>query len=219
MSRYLARGLNATNPQQWYQNNRVNLAGTKEVIWEPLYDTVVYPAAGSSSITLFQNQIGKNGKQLDETNMDLDGQLPSGKSFLLLGIQLAFYAGDTSASSNNELITNHVTADTRTFAENGHLIFRIGSKDYMRQAPLGKFPPCERLSGYSSLSMGLDAGANKKTYTEYSTPSGREFSVNGLLLEPSQNFSLELRDLPALLSGVDGKIVATLNGFIGRNAQ
>ncbi len=219
MPSYNPRGLQATNPSGWYQNNRVNLSGTKEVIWEPLYDTVAYPSGGSSSITLFQNQIGKNGKQLDETNMDLDGQLPSGKSFLLVGIQLAFYAGDLSASANNELIVNHVTADTRTFAENGHLIFRIGSKDYMRQAPLGKFPPCERLSGYTSLSMGLDATPNKKTYAEYATPSGREFSVNGLLLEPNQNFSLELRDLPPLLSGVDGKIVATLNGFIGRNAQ
>lgn len=216
---YLPRGLDASSPRSWFQNNRVNLSNVQEVIYEPLYDTVTYPAAGSSSLTLFQNQIGKNGKKLDETNMDLDGQLPAGKVFLMTGIQLAFYAGDSSAGANNELIPNHITSDTRTFAENGHLILRIQSKDYLRQAPLGKFPAVERVSGFSALGMGADATAEKKGFIEYATPCGREFSINGLLLESNQNFSIELRDLPPLLSGVDAKVVCTLNGFIGRNAQ
>jgi hypothetical protein len=219
--RYLQRGVNGGNPADWMKQNRVNLAGVSEVIYEPLYDTATYPAAGTTSITLFQNQIGKNGKTLKDTNMDLDGQLPAGKMFLVTGIQLAFYSQDSSGKfvENDGSAINFITRDVRTFAENGHLILRIQSKDYLRQAPLGKFPPVEKVDGFSSVSMDNSTFVNTHAFVEHVAPAGREFSINGLLLESNQNFSIELRDLPALPSGVDGKIVCTLNGFIARNAQ
>lgn len=219
--RYKQRGLRGNSPNSWFSNNRVNLPDTIETIWEPLYDSVTYPAAGATSLTFFQEQIGKAGKTLKDTNMDLDGQLPKGKAFLVTGIQLAFYSGlDSDMAHDGDFpLDPNVTSDVRTFTENGHLIFRIQSKDYLRQAPLGKFPPVERLTVSSSLGGDNPAGDTKLTSIEYAAPCGREFSINGVLLESNQNFSIELRDLPALPSAQDGKIVCTLNGFIARNAQ
>lgn len=221
---HLARALRSDSPNSWFSKNRVNIPNVKEVIWEPLYDTVTYPAAGASSLLLFQDQIGKSGKTLNETNMDLDGQLPKGKAFKVVSIQLAFYSGLAS----NRIIDAatlgegpEITDDVRTFAENGALKFRIQSKEYLRQAPLGKFPPVERLAASSSVNAArLTAETSNSIYaTEYAAPAGRVFSVQGLLLESNQNFIIELLDLPPLDSGVDGKIVCTLNGFLGRNAQ
>lgn len=217
----LARGLQASNPSQWFAKNRVNVPGTVETIWEPIYDTATYPAAGASTIILFQDQIGKNGKTLSQTNMDLDGQLPKGKALKVVSIQLAFYTGVqantqiTGANIEQEASLN----DVRTFAENGSLKFRIGSKEFLRQAPLGKFPPAERLSGFANGAISQDTPPNNGNMTSYAAPSGRLFTLSGLLLESSQNFHIELNDLPALPSGVDGRIVCTLNGWLGRSAQ
>lgn len=210
----LARGLKGGNPNEWFNKNRVNIPGMKEVIYQPLYDTQVYEAAGNQSITFFGDKIGSNGKSLSQTNMDLDGQLPSGQAFLITGIQVAFVFGGNLEADDVSDDINFIN-DLRTFAENGSLTLRIQSKDYLRQAPLGKFPPVERLAVGVS---GAD-GAVGFTLSTYCTTAGREFSVRDLLLESNQNFSVELRDLPALPSTIDAELIVTLNGFLGRNAQ
>lgn len=210
----LARGLKGGNPSEWFNKNRVNIPSMKETIWQPLYDSAAITAAGTSSVTLFQDQIGKNGKTLTDTNMDLDGQLSSGTAFLVTGIQLAFYSGAESMPIPSSL-SALVVQDTYQFANSGSLTFRIQSKDYCRQAPLGKFPPVERLA--VDFAMHGDPAAFESI--KYAAPSGREFSVRGLLLESSQNFSIELRDIAPMASGIDGRVVCTLNGFLGRNAQ
>ncbi len=217
----LPRGLAASNPAGWFTKNRVNIPGTKEVIWEPLYDTVAYPAGGAATLILFQDQIGKNGKTLSQTNMDLDGQLPKGKALKVVSIQLAFYTG---VQANTQITGNNIEQessinDVRTFSENGSLKFRIGSKEFLRQAPLGKFPAAERISGFADGAISQDTPPNNGNMTSYSAASGRLFTISGLLLESSQNFHIELNDLPPLPSGIDGRIVCTLNGWLGRNAQ
>lgn len=135
----LARGLSASNPAGWFAKNRVNIPGTKEVIWEPLYDTVTYPAGGAASLILFQDQIGKNGKTLSQTNMDLDGQLPKGKALKVVSVQLAFYCGNGSDTlvQADEIASFTTINDTRTFAENGSLKFRIQSERIFTSSAFG----------------------------------------------------------------------------------
>ena len=155
----------------------------------------------------------KLAKRLD-TNLDLDGQISKGKAQLVTGIQVAFYSGATSyvaASNPNVELVN----DVYTFLQNGTLILKIQSKEYVRQAPLGKFPPVERIAG-NTFTYG-QGGSDSSV--KYAAPCGREFTIRDLLLESNQNFSVELRDLPALPSGIDGRLVVTLNGDSARNAQ
>lgn len=72
-----------------------------DCIIEPRYDTVLYPAAGSTQLVFFQVPIGQGAtsfqttgggvgipKNLSDTNMVLSGQLPGGYMFDLLGFRL-----------------------------------------------------------------------------------------------------------------------------------
>lgn len=71
----------------------------KDVIVEPRYDTVLYPAAGATLLTFFalpkgqgvanfQTAGGALVKNAADTNMDLSGQLPGGYNFHLLGFRV-----------------------------------------------------------------------------------------------------------------------------------
>jgi hypothetical protein len=74
--------------------------GYKDVIVEPRYDTVLYPAAGANLLTFFANPRGQGNtsfqtvggaaipKTSADTNMDLSGQLPGGYWFNLQGFRL-----------------------------------------------------------------------------------------------------------------------------------
>lgn len=212
--RHLARGVGQSNPEQWFNDNRVNIPGKKEVIWEPLYDSVAVSAAGGETLTLFQDQIGKAGKTLSDTNMDLDGQLSKGTAFLVTSIQLAFYPGGTSAIVGAAM-GRQTANDVKDFYQSGSLSFRIQSKEYLRQAPFGKFPPAERIAA-SAAQFGQNATQN---YFQYGVACGRIFSIRNLLLESNQNFSITLAETGALSSGIDGRVVCTLNGYRARNAQ
>jgi hypothetical protein len=212
------RGLPSTNPVEWFNRDRVNIPNMLEVIWQPLYDTLTYPATGINSLIFFQEQIGKGTppKTLTETNMELDSQLPKGQAFKVTGIQIEFY---TLANSASATIPGGYTAawdqDVYVLSKSGSLKFRIGSKNYLEQAPLGKFPPVQSIKSEAMI-YGQNAARSAITYAAF---AGREFAVVPKLLESTQNFNIELNDLPALPSGANAKIVVRLNGYLGRNAQ
>ena len=211
---YNQRGLQTTNPQQWYTKNRVNLPGVTEVIWEPLYHRQAIAAGGgTTSLTFFQAQAGVGSVTEADTNMDLQGQLPSGKSFLVTGIQIAFYT-DQNAEGATAAASGIVT-DAVNFYKNGVVKLKIGSKNYLTQAPFGKFPPVERMAVVSD-NTGGEVAANV-TELKYAMAAGREFSITDLLLENGQNFGVELSGIASLTFA--SKIMVTLNGYLGRNAQ
>lgn len=204
------RGLNLRNPAKTLAGAQVLMPNSAEVIYQPLYDTQTYPNAGANALAFFQESVGVNNKTLADTNMELNGQLPKGQAFVVTGVQCAFYPGENS----DDTAVTSITDDVRAFAENGALVFRIGSKDYITQAPLGKFPPVEGLEVSSAVADGSGI-----INVEYARPDGREFAILDLELASSQNFKVSLLNLPALPSGVDGKIVVSLNGYLYRNTQ
>lgn len=216
MQNSLARGVSSTDPVVWFNKDRVNLPQMKEVLFDPLYDSMTYPAAGAASLTFFQEQIGKGtpAKTESDTNLDMDGQVGKGKAFKITGISVAFYPGANSnvpvANPNTEL-----NMDVYTFAQNGSLTLKIGDKEFLKQGPLGKFPPVECLAVNASM---YGDGASDSS-VKYATTYGREFAIVPKLLESNQSFRVELRDLPALPSNIDGRLVVRLNGFLGRNSQ
>lgn len=225
---YLARGLRANGPKQWFQDSRVNVAGLKQVTWEPLYDTLDLPATGATQLTFFQNAVGKAGKTLSDTNMDLEGMLPAGKAFLCTGIQLEFISAvapdeSGSGSPTSPFMGVNMLTDLRAFSENGHLIMRIASKDYCRQAPLGKFPPNVSICGAAARAATTSTDLDTNSVVTQFNMSGREFSINSLLLEANQNFSVSLNDIPSMPAitarGGTHKVRCKLNGFLARNAQ
>lgn len=203
-----SRGLTLNQPMAALNKSEVRFAGMQDVIWEPLYDTVVYPAAGAREIALFQEAIGNNGKTIADTNMDMNGQISSGKNFMITGIELWFVPSQDSDQGAAVKLTD----DVRAFANNGAAVLTILSKDYVRQAPLGSFPQSSRVE--------MDAATTvASTNIEQANNVGESFEILDLRLASNTNFKLTLVDLAALPSTQDGKIIAKLNGFSYRNVQ
>lgn len=211
----MQRGLPATDPKKWFQNARVNNPDSMEVIWQPLYDSITVPSAGSNALRLFQNPIGQNSKTIADTNMELGGQIPKGQAFKVTGIEvLLFPAGAIYGA-----VAPDVSNDVQAFYSGGALRLQIGSKDFTTQAPLLRFPPSVRQGGYGALQTKQATAADAVSAIDYSAACGREFSVVDLLLESSQNFNVTLLEVPALPSGQDATVFVTLNGYLARNQQ
>lgn len=203
-----SRGLVAPNVQNAIKKASVNIGGMVESIYQPLYDYQTLLAAGATSQTFFQDPVGSSGKTLNDTNMELSGQIPKGQNFLITGVQFEIYPGGSLTQATIGTQLNDMYAVLQT----GHLILRIGSKEYIRQGNLLKFPPVNRLAVDSATGLAAES-------TQYGAAAGREFSVVDLLLTSNQNFSVELRNLAALPSTVNARIGVTLNGYLLRNAQ
>lgn len=203
-----SRGLAAPNVQSAISKASVNLGGVVETIYQPLYDYQTLAATATSAQAFFQTPLGQSGKTLSDTNMELAGQIPKGQNFLITGVQVEILPGVSPTDATIREFLNDVYA----VSKGGVLVLRIGSKEYIRQGNLMKFPPVNRIDGIAATGLAAES-------TNYAAPAGREFTVVDLLLTSNQNFSVELRDLPALPSGVAGRVGITLNGYLMRNAQ
>lgn len=202
----MKRGLRSMSTREAFEKSRVNIPNMSEAIWQPLYDYQTKTAAATTSQRFFVDPIGTAGKTKSDTNIDLSGQLPKGQAFQITGVQVELLP---SVSLSSSAAVNAFTQDVYDFYNSGHLILKIGSKDYITQGNLMKFPPVNRLAIDSASGGDRDYG--------YGVAAGREFAIKDLLLESSQNFSVELNDLSAISAAA--RVGVTLNGFLFRNAQ
>ena len=190
---------------------RVNISAKAEVIWQPLYDYQAVVAAATASQLFFQVPVGQSSKTLNDTNMDLGGNLPAGQMFVVTSIEVDFTPDLTISGT---AVDNQFLDDVYDFYRQGNLVFNIGSKPFLKQGPLKTFPPTNRLAGFSSIST--TATTTTQDYN-YATAAGKEFQVRGLLLESSQNFSVDIQNRLAL--STTGRAGVKLNGWLIRNAQ
>src|SRR5271167_2885295 len=79
------------------------IPGTQDEIYAPLYDSIVYPAAGATQLTFFALPIGQGvtsapggagAKTENDTNLTNAGLLPLGNRFYMTGIEVMFYPGN-----------------------------------------------------------------------------------------------------------------------------
>ncbi len=198
----------------------VNRAGAVEAIWAPLYDTQTLGlAAGTTELIYFQVPQGQAGKTLDETNMEVAGSLPAPKEFLITSVQVAVYPqkdpGEVGVAAG--IIPTNWN-DVYGLSQSGHLRLFIGSKEYVVDAPLGKFPPRWWVAGSDAVSTGVVTDSSQ---IDYATFRGPIYEVVPYRLIPTQNFSVTLRwnsgGSPALVSNAVIRVV--LGGFLYRLSQ
>lgn len=206
------RGLSAKSPKSAFATSRTNIPNYTDALWQPLYDYQNLPAAGASSQRFFIDPIGTGGKTVEDTNMELSGQIPKGQAFLITGVQVELYPGEAIQQDS----VSQFADDIYDFYTNGALKLKIGSTDFITQGNLMKFPPVNRLGLDSSVS---DTTADTVHSYLYASATGREYAIKDKLLESNQNFSVELIGLSAMPSGNDARVGVTLNGFLYRNAQ
>lgn len=221
---------------------KVNRQGA-EGIRQSLYDHLLYPTAGQNQLNFFALPQGQgvtsalggvvgSTKTIADTNMDNSGMLPAGKSFLLTSVEVPFYAGTVNTANTfnpavpavfNAAAAAAVSAqinDVATFYLSGSLKLFIGSKTYLEEAPVMRFPPKAQLTldaaiASNSATVGESAAVSAKI-------SGRPYMVEPpIYLENNQNFVVQLNwpGAVATPSGFNARVGVILDGYLYRNSQ
>jgi len=226
------------------QRYRVNRAGEPEVVRQSLYDFQVYPTAGSTQLTFFSQPIGQGKtsssgvtagtvKTKADTNMELAGQLPRFKNQLVECIEVFFAAGSVSTADTFTLANlsafNATAAatvgggqlnDVNAIAVTGSLQLFIGSKVYLEEAPLGRFPPKTRIEVDAAVTS--NSATTGEVALTHAYMAGRPYYLEPpVVLTDSQNFNVQL-NFPAAVatpSGFNGRIGVVLDGYLFRAAQ
>lgn len=204
------------NPERF----SVNRAG-KEAVRSSLYDFQTYAAAGQTQLTFFAVQKGQSGKTAADTNMEAAGALPSPKQFRIESIELYFFPGSPiNTVATTATNTAKQADDMYAFATGGFLDLFIGSKSYLTEAPLGRFPASTGIRVDQSMS-GTFAAPNMAK-GEYAAMTGLIYRVQPeILLEPTQNFAVTLNwpTVVALPSTVAARVGVVMRGILYRNSQ
>lgn len=214
-------GLKPPSLQQLEQYN-VNVEGQPEVIYQPLYDFQAYPTAGFRSLSFFQVPEGQQGKTFDDTNMELTAALPVPVNMALTDVQVWFFPAAVPGRLSDFTDIGDNWNDVDAVLQAGNLQLEIGSKEYLVDAPLIKFPPQARLAGAAALSDSTTAGAAQGGEIDYASGAGRIYDIVPLRLISQQNFVIRIRfdnGVIATPSGNDGRIGVALGGYRYRLAQ
>ena len=197
-----------------------------EAIRQTLYDYQAYAAAGATQLTYFAVPTGQGGKTLSDTNMNLAGQLPANQEFLVQSIEVHFLptvpavAADNPAAQGIKAIANIVN-DAYRFYRTGNLQLVIGSKPYLTEAPLGRFPTKVAFTINAAVALaGEVADANSRI--AYAQSTGRPYLLapTNLRLVSTQNFQVTL-NWPEGVQAITNpaRVGVILDGILYRRSQ
>lgn len=208
-----------------FQKFVVNRQGW-EIFRQGLYDTQAYPAAGSQQLTFFALPVGQGGKTRSDTNMELAGQLPTNKNFLLQWIEVLFFPTRPTVAAQMPAAFGAQAAaaivnDAYIFRTSGNLVLFIGSKDYLTEAPLMKFPATKQFHVEAAAADATTAGANLQTRIAFADAVGRPYLLDpNITLIENQNFSVTLNwpeGAQAVTSAA--RVQVWLGGVLARRSQ
>lgn len=203
----------------------VNRAGW-EAVRQSLYDYQVYAAAGQSQLSFFVSPVGGT-RTASDTNMTLAGQLPKNQEFLVQSVEVFFtpttptVAAQMPASFGAQAAAQIVN-DSFIVGRSGNLTFTIGSKPYLQDAPLGRFPQKAYFCVEGAAADTSTAGVNLQSRIVYGHWGGRPYLLDPapLLLPENQNFAVTLswpEGAQAITS--PGRIGVILDGILYRRSQ
>jgi hypothetical protein len=212
------------------QSYAVNRKGQYEGIRQTLYDFQTYAAAGQTSLSFFQVPLGQAGKTVADTNIEVAGSLPQPKHFLVESIEVRFWPGVLPVVSQTGVLgtqaASNYTNDVETVSQSGSLNFFIGSKTYLEEAPIGRFPPKTKVEAYFAVSQTVNQAAPADQENQITMDlayfCGRPYFINpATLLIPTQNFKVTLAwpAAVALPSLQDARIGVVLDGILYRQSQ
>lgn len=218
----MATGIGSIPPGlEEFERYKVNRPGQVEAIYQPLYDFQTRAATGVSEQRFFQDPVGTSSKTREDTNMELAGQIPAGQSFLVTDLQVVFFPGaDIVQTGTTVPPPGPNWNDAMGVLEAGYLDFFIGSKSYLQDGPLMKFPPHFRMAGgfHSYFRMATDA--DQATVFDYPTHAGPVYKITPVQLMANQNFSVTLNYPSATVDITNAGVIGIiLGGFLYRMSQ
>lgn len=226
-----------------FTSNRVTNPGQSEIVRQRLYDYQLYPLAGSQQLSFFQAPIGQGvttalgatvgaAKSQWDTNMELGGQLPSGKSFLVESIEVLYLPGASNAANTyttanlsqfaavSALALTAAIQDVQQFYSSGMLELNILSKNYLRETPLLAFPPKAHLD--LSAASATNSATTSLVAQTLAKAAGRPYYIEPrVTLQPAVNFEVLLR-WPALVPTIstnNARVGVILDGYQLRASQ
>lgn len=200
-----------------------------EAIRQSLYDFTTYAIAGHTTLNFFATPNGQGGKTLSDTNMTLAGQLPAAQEFLVNSIEIHFItltpltsASTVDAAVGAPVLATHIN-DSYRVRRTGNLVLTIGSKPYLTEAPLGRFPPKTNFEVDAAVALATTVAADSvEARIAVARWTGRPYLLSpaDLRLTSSQNFSVSL-NWPEGVQGVtaDARIGVVLDGILYRRSQ
>lgn len=205
-----------------------------EVIRQTLYDSNAYAAAGTQLLTFFALPLGQgtgfggSAKTLSDTNMQAAGQMPNMQEFLVQSVEVAFFPTTPTVAAQMPAVFGAQAAaqiinDAYIFYRAGNLQFQIGSKSYLTEAPLMKFPPKAHFDITAvALADTTTAAASSQSRAAYAGSRGRPYQMNGanLRLVSNQNFSITL-NWPEGVQAITNpaRVFVYLDGLLYRRSQ
>lgn len=198
-----------------------------EAVKQSLYDFQAYPAAGASQLTFFALPIGQNGKTRSDTNMTLAGQLPANQEFLITSVEVMFFPTTPSVAAQmpaayGAAAAAQIVNDAYIVGRSGNLELVVGSKPYLQEAPIGRFPPKTRLDVRAALADASTAAANQQSRIAFPVWAGRPYLLDPipLLLPQNANFVVTL-NWPEGAQAITNpaRIGVVLDGYLYRRSQ
>ena len=226
-----------------FQANRVTNPGQSEILRQTLYDFQLYATAGVTTLTFFSLPQGQGitsaigatvgtAKTSADTNMELAGQLPSGKSFLIESIEVLFFPGTVNTANTYTTAppiefaaaaaatVEAGTTDVNTIYQSGVLELNILSKNYLRETPLLRFPP------RAHFDLAAAVASNSATVGQITLATlragGRAYYIEPEIpIAPAMNFEVKILFPGAVAtpSGFNGRIGVILDGYLLRASQ
>lgn len=195
------------------QKYDVNIQGQVEELSWSFYHFQTYAQAGQTELQFFNAAPG--ALSIQDYNMTIAGMIPAGQSFLVESICCEFQPAETPHEAGATESMNFLN-DLYAFGRNGVLEFGVGSKLYVQEGPLGRFPPSYRVAGQSAISTTVAASAS---ITDYGSWAGQTFEIVPVRLASNQNFSVKLKWTTAVPVSANARVGVRLQGRLFRNAQ
>lgn len=231
---------------QYIQSHTVGVAGTQDVIWGPLYDSLAYPSAGQQQLSFFTQPQGQGTssapgagavvKTVFDTNMITNNQLSLGNEFYAIGSETLFFpgvnnntsttaafalepGGSPQAVSGANLGPGLFWNDVYNVGNGGIKVLTVGTdRKYIQDGPLNMFPPATRLAGVAALATGDTA--TTVAQISYAVWSGEPYTLVPIYIQSTQQFTLQVT-FAALIptpSGTIGRLQERLRGYLIRQA-
>ena len=226
-----------------FNANRVTNPAQSEIIRQRLYDFQLYPGAGSQQLSFFQQAVGQGittsvgatvgiPKSLSDTNMEIGGVLPSGKSFLIESIEVLYLPGSVSTANTYTAqviggfiavaaaTTWNYSNDVNLFYQGGLLELNVLSKNYLRETPLLSFPPKAGLD--LSAAVATNSATTSQVTAQVAKAAGRPYYLEPrVTLQPAVNFEVLLKWPAAVAnpSGFNARVGVYLDGYQMRASQ
>lgn len=224
------------------QQGRVTVPGRKEGIAWSFYDSLLYPLAGIPRLDFYSLPQGQGvttavgapvgtPKSIQDTNMDIQGSLPRFQDFQLESIEVKFYPGASAVAQTflprnpwfvgaAPLVAANVSSafDQRVFRNSGALVLNITSKDYLKEAPLDRFPGKTHYMDDGAVAVN---GANDAALATEEVVGKPYYLDPFVMLLSNQNFLISLL-WPAPVptpSGFNARIMVVMQGILYRNVQ